>query len=193
MLTLAIKEKYFGDKLIFRNIDLRLVSGQVLHIDGKSGSGKTTLTRIIMGLDREFSGKINNDFKNMSVSFPEKRFFKRLSGKNQVKVMLMDKSHSNNIEADIEDAFKDLAMIDSIDRDPSEYSTGMKSRLSLIRALICPSELVILDEPLLGLDEKTRILAINFIHKKLNGRTLIYTGEKLNFNDEIILNIENYS
>ena len=55
-----------------------------------------------------------------------------------------------------------------------ELSGGMRRRVSILRALLAESDCVIMDEPLRGLDEKTKAKTIDYILKKTEGKTLIF-------------------
>ena len=70
-------------------------------------------------------------------------------------------------------------MMHSITRDRAKTDngakyTGIRRRVSILRALLADSDCVIMDEPLRGLDEKTRIKTIDYILKKTEGKTLIF-------------------
>ena len=77
------------------------------------------------------------------------------------------------------DAFSELGLDKDVDKKASELSTGMRSRLSIIRAALSEADILFLDEPLLGLDEYTKKITIDFLLKHLKGRTVLYTGESI--------------
>lgn len=175
MIKLDLKEKKFGDKIVLKNIEISINNGEIVQIEGKSGIGKTTLIRILSQLENSFDGKIENDFKTMSITFPERVFLGGIDLFSEIKIL------TNENDDKIYSALNELALSNSAKKRAKELSTGMRSRASVIRAMLAKSEIVFLDEPLLGLDENTKILVNNFINNNLNSRTLIYTGEDMYF------------
>lgn len=111
----------------------------------------------------------------MSITFPERVFLGGIDLFSEIKIL------TNENDDKIYSALNELALSNSAKKRAKELSTGMRSRASVIRAMLAKSEIVFLDEPLLGLDENTKILVNNFINNNLNSRTLIYTGEDMYF------------
>ena len=173
MIKLKLEEKRFDDNLILENINLEINPGDILHIVGKSGVGKTTLLRILSGLDYDFTGTLSNTFERKAIVFPERVFLGGINIFKEVKIF------TNKSDSEILDAFSELDLDKDVDKKASELSTGMRSRLSIIRALLSDSDVLFLDEPLLGLDDYTKNITINFISKHIKGRTVLYTGESI--------------
>ncbi|WP_300408552.1 ATP-binding cassette domain-containing protein [Lagierella sp.] len=180
MINLNLIEKKYDEKVILKDISLRINPMDILVIKGESGVGKTTLLRIMSGLDRDFKGTIKNTFRKQSISFSQKVFLGRLSAFDEVKVL------SKAEDPIIKSSLKYFDLYKCKDNLAKNLSTGQKTRLSLIRALLTRSEIVYLDEPFLGLDLYNKEKAIDFIKENLNNRTLIYTGDELGFNKEQI-------
>lgn len=177
MLKLNLKEKAFDGKIILSDLQIEIKNGEIFHIVGESGIGKTTLMRILMGVDQDFDGEIENNFSSMAATYPERVFMGGISILNEIKIFT-GKSHG-----EIERALDFLNMIDGKNKKASELSTGMRSRASIIRAMLKDADIVFLDEPLLGLDPKTKDLAIRFIKDRSKGKSIVYTGEDI-FSDE---------
>lgn len=177
MLKLNLKEKSFDGKLILSDLQIEIKNEEIFHIVGESGIGKTTLMRILMGVDQDFEGETQNNFSSMAATYPERVFMGGISILNEIKIFT-GKSH-----AEIEKAFEFLNMVDGKDKKASELSTGMRSRASIIRAMLKDADIVFLDEPLLGLDPKTKDLAIRFIKDHSRGKAIVYTGDHI-FSEE---------
>lgn len=177
MLKLNLKEKTFDGKLILSDLQVKIKKEEIFHIVGESGIGKTTLMRILMGVDQDFDGEIENNFSSMAATYPERVFMGGISVLNEIKIFT-GKSHG-----EIERALDFLNMIDAKNKKASELSTGMRSRASIIRAMLKNADIVFLDEPLLGLDPKTKDLAIRFVKDHSQGKAIVYTGEDI-FSDE---------
>ena len=77
-------------------------------------------------------------------------------------------------DRELEEAYKAVALTEVWQKPVRELSGGMRRRVSILRALLADSDCVIMDEPLRGLDEKTRIKTIDYILKKTEGKTLIF-------------------
>lgn len=183
MINLNLKEKSFDDKVILKDISLQIEKGDILSITGQSGIGKSTLLRILTGLDTDFKGEITNTFKTSSISFPEKVFLGRISAIKEIKLV----SRASNSE--IEKAMEYFDLLNLKNNLVKTMSTGQKTRLSLIRSILSDSEIIYLDEPLMGLDFNNKKLATDYIVNNLKGRALVYTGASLNFKNEKIIEL----
>tara|TARA_B110000014_G_scaffold157383_1_gene110627 strand:+ start:206 stop:793 length:588 start_codon:yes stop_codon:yes gene_type:complete len=163
-----------NDKRLFHNLSFSLNSGCGLHIKGGNGSGKSTLLRIILGLTSPSKGSIEYSNPDLQVSY--------LGHKNAIKHYL---TPMQNLEL----IFKSTALQNAIhwmhtlrlmkvqDELTANLSFGQQKKLALIRIFANQSDLIILDEPFVGLDNPTRDLLNEFLQKKLASDTsLILTS-----------------
>ena len=165
----AVYTKHFGDKAVFENFPLELEKGKIYALSGPSGRGKTTLLRLIAGLESNESGCVNGfSFLKFSFVFQEDRLSSTMSAYNNVYYAVSPGCDENEIL----DAFRDLGLDDPY-RKIREYSGGMKRRVSLIRAMLAESDIILLDEPFTGLDSHCAESACRFILKHQKGRTII--------------------
>lgn len=156
--------KKYGGKTVFENLSLNLDFSGILIVKGASGCGKTTLMKIIAGLE-DFDGNISVPTDKISFMFQEDRLIPFISVLKNVSAV-----------SDAETAKKyltELGLSGEFDSPPSSLSGGMKRRVSLARALAYNSELVILDEPFKGLDEKLKQKTVNLIKKESQKRDFI--------------------
>lgn len=140
--------KAYGDKVIFKNYTRTLEFDGILLIQGKSGLGKTTLMRIIAGLEKSDKGEISKSAKTVSFMFQEDRLIPFVTVLKNLTAV-----------CDEEKALKYLKLMgleNEKDNSPLSLSGGMRRRVALARALCFDSQLVILDEPFKGLDEKLK-------------------------------------
>lgn len=173
-LTLSNIKKSFGDKIIFNGFSYEFNDNGIYAVIGESGVGKTTLLRMIAGLDNRYKGKIEGGgFKNVSFAFQEYRLFPSVSALENVIVAIDDKKNNNCII----EAKRMLSYLGFSDEDmklfPDELSGGMKQRISLARAFLKKSKILILDEPTKELDAQLRQKIYDLIIKESESRLII--------------------
>lgn len=166
-------KKSFDKKIIFDNFSYEFEDKRIYAIVGDSGIGKTTLLRMIAGLDSRYKGKIEGGgAKNVSYAFQEYRLFENLTALENLTVTL-GKKNSDEI---IKSSKEMLSFLGFSEEDmtlyPTELSGGMKQRVSLARAFLKKSSIVLLDEPTKELDDKLRE-KIHEIIKKMGRERLV--------------------
>ncbi len=173
-MTLKIENlsKKFGDKIIFDNFGYEFSEKGVYAVVGESGRGKTTLLRIIAGLDKKFKGDVTGGgFENVSVCFQEYRLFPALSAIENVT------EATGAMRAEAEEILLDLGFSNQdLNLYPSELSGGMKQRVSLARALLKKSPVLLLDEPTKELDDALKSLLYGIILKESESRLVIFVS-----------------
>ena len=159
--------KAYGEQQVLRDLSCVFPEGKTTCIRGRSGSGKTTLIQLLLRLDVPDKGKIEGiSDRKLSAVFQEDRLCENLSAASNIR-LVCTKTISDR---ELEEAYKAVAL----QKPVRELSGGMRRRVSILRALLADSDCVIMDEPLRGLDEKTRTKTIDYILKKTEGKTLIF-------------------
>lgn len=173
-ITIKALCKSFGERQVLSNFSATLPDGVTSVLLGRSGSGKTTLLRILAGLETPDSGSITGlEGKTVSVVFQEDRLVADTSalGNLQLVTALSRGALAAELAAFGIDAAAARAPVRTL-------SGGQARRVALLRGLLYPGELLLLDEPFKGLDDETRRLAQRQYEKLRRGRTaLLVTHE----------------
>lgn len=142
--------KKFGKKVLFDNFNLDVSDSGIIAIKGDSGRGKTTLMRIIAGLDKRYSGKIEyGNIKKISYVFQEPRLLPSCTALENVALPLGD---SEEAKETAKIWLTRLGLEGDFDTYPDELSGGMKMRVAIARAFAYDGDLLLLDEAFNGID-----------------------------------------
>jgi len=164
----------YGEKEVLKEFSCEITKGDVNIVTGKSGSGKTTFLNVIMGLNKDYSGSILGlEDKKISSVFQEDRLIDDMSVLKNLTIV------NNDIER-ITEAMIAFDMDSSINEKVFELSGGMKRRIAIIRALIIEFDILILDEPFVGIDKLTLEKVIEYIKKVCEGKTIIIASHDEN-------------
>lgn len=171
--------KKFQSKTIFENFSYTFKCQGIYAIIGDSGVGKTTLLRMIAGLDTKYSGEIlGGGSKNTSFAFQEYRLFPTISALENAVIAngeLADatlKQRAIDLLSKLGFSENDLTLL------PSELSGGMKQRISLVRAFLRDTPILLLDEPTKELDETIRKSLYDIIKKESENRLVIMVSHQ---------------
>jgi len=154
--------KRYGKKTVLNNVSLSLESGKIYGLVGLNGAGKTTLMRVMAGLVRPNSGTIELFGESGAKGLERARrkigflienpiFFATMTAKQNLKAVQMLKNSKSD---DLDGLLKELGIFSEKRTMLNNFSTGMKQRYGLAAALIGNPELLVLDEPINGLDVK---------------------------------------
>lgn len=147
---------YEPEKLVLDRFSFTLNTGDRLVFTGDSGSGKTTVLRLLLGLEHPTNGVIiKPENCRFSTVFQEDRLLPSLSVEQNILIVGSFRRHSPE-EADFYDfvgsLIKSAGLYEFSKKYPSELSGGQKRRVSLLRAIAYGGDVLLLDEPLKGLD-----------------------------------------
>jgi heme exporter protein A len=150
-----------GDRLLFKDLNLRVDAGRALQIRGPNGCGKTTLLRILCGLTRAEEGVIHWRGRPLPAHDPDYLRELRYIGHNDgVKLTLTPRENlrmamaleSGADEAQVEAALARLGLEDFMDVACRTLSAGQRRRVGLARLTLGGAKLWLLDEPFTALD-----------------------------------------
>lgn len=158
--------KTFGKKRILNRISLTANASEILCLLGPSGAGKTTLIRLITGAIKGDEGKITigglavpnwEIVKTMGFMPQEDGVYQDLTGKENLDFFgALYGLKGEKLQKRTEEMLALVELTQDKDKRVSKYSGGMKKRLSLAIALIHNPEIIILDEPTVGIDPVLR-------------------------------------
>lgn len=157
--------KSFEDIPIIKNVNLKLEQGNIYGFIGSNGSGKSVLFKMICGLYKPTSGSIIIDdlditledcfIDSMRALIEKPNFISSMSGFENLKLLA---SIQNKIgEKEILKALEDVNLLNEKDKKYYKYSLGMKQKLGIAQVLMEDPKIIILDEPLNGIEEKTAL------------------------------------
>lgn len=168
--------KSFDGLPVLRNLNLSFHQGQCYCLMSPSGSGKTTLLRILMGLEQPDQGMVlaggkPQDMNSLTVSavFQEDRLCESFSPIENVSMCAGRSIKTPRIKWEL----ARLLPEECLNRPVSTLSGGMKRRVAVIRALLTPSRILLMDEPFTGMDDELKRNVISYIREKQDGRLLI--------------------
>lgn len=194
MIEIRNLTKCFNCIKLFDNFNISIKENHISCFFGSSGVGKTTLSRMIAGLDNDFTGSINTAKETkISYVFQETRLLDWLSVYDNIDLVLQNLYSKKEREIIIDEYLSIVNLKDFKDNKVSTLSGGMAQRVSLARAFAYPSDILIMDEPFKGLDmviSEQLINTFKLLWKK-NKRTVIFIthnlDEAMEISDEIFI------
>lgn len=182
--------KRFDDKLAVDNVSLNIEKGELYGLIGPNGAGKTTLISMICGLTSIDSGEIKVDGhpvtkqaleakKKIGLVPQEIALYESLSAMDNLEFWgRMYGLRGKLLKERIDEILEATELKDRAKEKVSHYSGGMKRRLNIACAVMHHPEIIIMDEPTVGIDPQSRNHILEFTRKlnRENGSTVIYTS-----------------
>jgi len=196
--------KRFGSFIALQDVSVSIPTGQLTALLGPSGGGKSTLLRIIAGLERADSGRVEIEGVDATNLPPQKRnvgfvfqhyaAFKHLTVRRNVAFGLeIRKRPKAEIRRRVDELLALVHLEQFADRLPSQLSGGQRQRMALARALAVEPKVLLLDEPFGALDAKVRKELRDWLrrlHDEVHVTTVFVTHdqeEALEVADEIVV------
>lgn len=155
----------YGNRVLFKDLNFSIYEGDYFCIAGENGSGKTTLMNAILGMKEPAEGKItiSNDIKTGIGYLPQQKSLQKDFPASVYEVVISGfqkkrgfRPFYNNKEKEIADNnMKRLGILDIKKQSFGELSGGQQQRVLISRALCATDKIILLDEPVTGLDKET--------------------------------------
>lgn len=198
MLKLLNLSKKFENFCAVDNLTLNINRGELYGFLGPNGAGKTTTIKMIVGLYSPTSGSIFvNDLntvdehiavKNIIGYIPDQPFlYDRLTGKEFLQFCgSLYSIERNQLRTRLNEIVELLNIGDWLNKRTEEYSQGMRQRITIASALLHNPKLIIIDEPMVGLDpQSVHIIKKVFKQKVEDGVTIFMSTHSLHMVEEI--------
>ena len=167
--TLSYQDKKMT-KTVLDDVTLAIPRDKITVIMGPSGCGKTTLLRLLAGLLAPTLGNVTRETGSISYLFQDPALLPWLTAAENVNLVLSD------TKATLPAAVEWLSRVElsgEANTYPASLSGGMRQRVALARALSTDAELLLLDEPLRGMDEDLHRRMRELIHDCRKGKTTV--------------------
>ncbi len=160
----------YNDKNVFKDYSATFTTGKTTTIMSPSGKGKTTLLYLISGLLTPEAGDITYNIPSprFSMVFQDDRLIAASSVINNIKLV-----NPNLSETDISLCLESLSLSGYEYKKVKHLSGGEKRRVAIARAILADFDILLMDEPLTGLDDDTKEIVIQYIKKRTAGKTVL--------------------
>ena len=200
MIKITNLKKTLKNQIVFQNVNIKFVEGNIYGLTGINGSGKSIFLKTICGFLIPDEGNVivenvdifkNKQFiPNTRVLIDKPCFIDDLTGYENLKLL-----------ADIQNIISDQTIINWLtelnvdgNKKYKEYSLGMKQKLAIIQAIMEDPKIIILDEPFNGLDKKSHQQMINILKKIKKEKIIIIAShieKDINELCDIVYEIQN--
>ncbi len=178
--------KKYKNKTVVNNINMKIEKGKIYGLLGKNGAGKTTTMRMLLNIAKKTSGEIliqgkqanQETYKKIGSIIETPGFYENLTATENLTII--SKIRENYSKENIKRVLKEVSLEDN-NKQFKDYSLGMKQRLAIASAIMHKPDILILDEPINGLDP-IGIKEIRNLLKKLseeNNTTILISSHIL--------------
>ena len=198
MIQLINLTKHYGKLAAVDNLNLEVRAGEIFGFLGPNGAGKTTTIRVMMGILKATSGQVLLDghdvvahaqqAKAIAGFIPDRPFiYEKLSGSEFLQfVGKLHRLNTEELERRSAELLEHLELTRWKDELVESYSHGMKQRLVVCAALIHKPRILVVDEPMVGMDPKgARTIKDLFCALSKNGTTVFLSTHSISVAEEI--------
>ncbi len=198
MIEFVSVSRNYGDKLAVAQLDLKIPSGELFALLGPNGAGKTTTIRMMVGLLQPTSGQVRicgHDVvtetrqanRHLGLVPDEPYLYDKLSGREFLSFVAdIHGLDRNDAAARIDREIDQFELRPFVDDRTETYSHGMKQRLAFAAALLHEPAVLVVDEPMVGLDPRSIRLVKDLLKAKArSGMTIFMSTHSLSAVEEI--------
>lgn len=196
MIELVGVTKRFGSKFAVSGLDLSVRAGELFAFLGPNGAGKTTTIKMVCGLLAPTSGSVavggnpaaSAEARQIVAYVPDQPFlYEKLTGREFLRfVVEMYGMPADRSARKIDELIDIFEMRDYVDELCENYSHGMKQRVVFASALVHDPKVLVVDEPLVGLDPRSaRIVKDLFIERARSGVAVLMSTHLLSIAEEL--------
>lgn len=183
--------KKFDEKVVLNNISIDINEGEIIGLLGVNGAGKTTFLKLLSGLLKSYEGKIeildmdpwkqrNKVLKNLGIMIENPIFYEHLTVYENINIHLKYMGVERQLNEKIENVLDIVGLMDVRDVIIKNLSLGMKQRLAIARCISHNPKILLLDEPINGLDPiAIKDIRTLFIKLKEQGTSIIVSSHIL--------------
>lgn len=174
--------KSYGEQTVLQDFNLTMKRSERYLLMAPSGAGKTTLLKILAGLERADRGQIEGRPDRIGMVFQEDRLCEEYDAVCNI-MLGMCGAHRKDLEvygvtgdslaAYVREQAAKVLPEDCLTKPVGNLSGGMRRRVALLRAVLSGADLLILDEPFIGLDDENRVRCAEYLTEQIRGKTLI--------------------
>jgi ABC-type multidrug transport system ATPase subunit len=194
VVTVEAVTKRYGNIVAVNDVSLSISRGEVYSLIGANGAGKSTLIRMIVGITNPDQGRVVICGDDLAQRVPTTKrhlgylpeeliLYERLTGKEYLHLVAgLKEADKARIPDEI--AFFELTQVEN--KLVGGYSLGMRKKLGLAAAMIGSPDVLVLDEPLNGLDvEMMRKLRLRITDERERGRTVLVSSHVMSFVERV--------
>jgi ABC-2 type transport system ATP-binding protein len=198
LISLRGLSKHYGDKQVLNNINLDVYPGQIIGYIGPNGAGKSTTVKILTGIIQEYSGDVTVSGKDLRENLMEvKRMIGYVPELAELYDLLTPREYldfigklyhlpDDVIKERSEKMLDSFGLLPNIDQRMDSFSKGMRQKVLLTSGLLHNPSIVILDEPLSGLDANAVILVKELLQVlKQEGKTIFYCSHMMDVVEKV--------
>ncbi len=192
--------KIYGQFTALKEVSFNLEQSTTTYLYGKNGAGKTTLLEILCGLQKSSQGRVaifdedllsqsEKIYKRIGVLFTDSFLYGDLSIEENL--IFFSRLHEvKDPEEKIDDMLRKFNLADKRRSLIKHLSSGLEKRAGLARTFLPDPELLIMDEPTLGLDRDSKSEVVKLIREFTSrGRSLLFTSHDINFARELACSV----
>jgi len=198
IITIRHLNKNYGEKVVLKDINLDIYPGQIIGYIGPNGAGKSTTVKILTGIIQDYTGDVmvsGNALRDSILEVKSKvgyipevaELYDLLTPREYLSFIgKLYHLQDDVIEDRIRKMLDSFSLLDNIDQRMDSFSKGMKQKVLITSGLLHNPSIVIMDEPLSGLDANAVILVKELLQAlKQEGKTIFYCSHMMDVVEKV--------